>query len=412
MSNNTQSPELQMALAQVEAAAMQLDVNQAAREFLVRATEHRFSFTFLVDRTLACSEAYLSSLWPRPSRGGMSLGPAVTAEQAKALALVMRAKHGLYTDPEWHFLEGGGHLGVRLNRRELTDDEYVFALRSLARALGDRIGRGRQILAPDAGTDARTMAMIMDERAEMVGLEPDAFAGKPPLWGGRVLRERATGFGGAIAVEEAARSQRMPLKGAKVAVAGFGAVGAPAAGYLARLGASVVAASTPNGAIAAKRLDVPALEQHILEGNDITTFRGGEPMLRDELYGLDVHALVLAGTEIVDEQTARTIRAPLVCEVTRAMSVDADRRLVDHGTLVIPDLVGGGLGAYCSGHELRGTDPGSLDRLLENKARHVYFGVHRAAEERGVSLRTAAWTLGLERVLEQGRDSGRVTADG
>jgi glutamate dehydrogenase/leucine dehydrogenase len=408
--------ELAVAEAQEEPVARALNLSGRERRFLTTPRKaSRYSFPVHSGVEIDYAEAFLATFWPIPSRGGTRIHPTVTLDETVGLAMGMCPKHGLFADEEDWYLEGGGKLGVALDPKSMTRPEFVGAMRSLATALGDDIGPGVHVIAPDVGSDAGVMAIMMDERARSEGFQPDGFAGKPPLSGGRTVREPATGFGGAVAVREAAKRQGNPLRGARVAVCGYGAAGTAAAAYLIRLfGCVLEAASDVNGATRAldgRGLDVESLTDHVrTHGHPIGQFPGGAEIAREDIFGLDVDVLVLSAIGgLVDATTAEGIKASIVCEIGNAqMWPEAEAVLTDDDKVVIPDTLGGGLGSYASALELRGASPNGIWDRLEAKAVAVSDHVHGFAEERGLSLRTAAWSLGRQRVLDHARMCGRI----
>src|SRR5947207_1174215 len=73
--------------------------------------------------------------------------------------------------------------------------------------------------------------------------------GKPVEMGGSLGRREATGRGCMFVTREALAKLGMSLKGARVAVQGFGNVGSVAADLMAKEGAVVVAVSDKSGAV-------------------------------------------------------------------------------------------------------------------------------------------------------------------
>jgi glutamate dehydrogenase (NAD(P)+) len=256
---------------------------------------------------------------------------------------------------------------------------------------------------------------MMDERAKWLRFEPDAFSGKPPLWGGRAIREEATGQGGSLAADVAAARFGIQLRGARAAVIGYGAAGAPAARYLAAQGPRIVAVTSDRGAVVGRHLDVHELEQWVrINGKELTAFQGGDAMPPDEAFdkvaSMDVDVLVLAERSgMVNAEVARHVRARMVVEIVpAAVTPDGEAVLTERGTIVVPELIAGALGAYASGLELQGFDPEHIRRRLENRAREINHAVHQLAGEAGLTLRNAGWQIAVERFLRHARDVGVV----
>src|SRR5207344_3329939 len=104
------------------------------------------------------------------------------------------------------------------------------------------IGPDSDIPAPDVGTNAQTMAWIMDTVSMHRGYSvPGVVTGKPIAIGGSVGRADATGQGVVYTIEHTAARLGMELRGATVAVQGFGNVGEATARILHEAGTRVVA---------------------------------------------------------------------------------------------------------------------------------------------------------------------------
>src|SRR5262249_58987414 len=102
------------------------------------------------------------------------------------------------------------------------------------------IGPDQDIPAPDVYTDAQTMAWIMDTYSMMVGhTVTGVVTGKPVSVGGSMGRGEATAQGMVYVVEEACKVKKIPLRGATVAIQGFGNAGATAARLLAEKKAKI-----------------------------------------------------------------------------------------------------------------------------------------------------------------------------
>src|SRR5208282_4827623 len=97
----------------------------------------------------------------------------------------------------------------------------------------------------DIGTDSQTMAWIMDTYSQEQGYAvPGVVTGKPIEIGGSLGRNTSTGRGVVYSVEEACNYLKIKQdKTVKVAVQGFGEVGASAAVCSNELGLSVTAVS-------------------------------------------------------------------------------------------------------------------------------------------------------------------------
>src|SRR5207244_11356967 len=109
-------------------------------------------------------------------------------------------------------------------------------------------GPEKDIPAPDAGTNAATMAWIFDTYSMNKGHSVlGVVTGKPLTIGGSLGREEATARGALFCLISALREQGRTMAGTSVAVQGFGNVGSFFAKFVAELGAKVVAISDSTG---------------------------------------------------------------------------------------------------------------------------------------------------------------------
>jgi glutamate dehydrogenase/leucine dehydrogenase len=176
--------------------------------------------------------------------GGVRMAPDVSLEECVRLARAMTWKNAAAGLPH-----GGG-------KSVIFGDPHMPAAQkeSIVRAFADAIrDLSDYVPGPDMGTDELCMGWIKDETGRAVGL-PSAVGGIP-------LDEiGATGFGLAACVDVSSRFVGLELKGARVVVQGFGAVGKHVARFLAEMGAILVGASdTSCTLVDAAGLDVAAL---------------------------------------------------------------------------------------------------------------------------------------------------------
>ena len=117
--------------------------------------------------------------------------------------------------------------------------------------------------------------------------------------GGSLGRREATGRGVMIAARESAKHVGFNIKGATVAVQGFGNVGSISAELLASaVGATIVAVTDWKGGIFnAKGLDIPKLLDHVKQHKTVDGFPGAEPLSNADLFTLDVDILIPAALE-------------------------------------------------------------------------------------------------------------------
>lgn len=173
---------------------------------------------------------------------------------------------------------------------------------------------------------------------------------------GMKLTDLVTGYGVAVATLQGLHTLGRPIKGAKVAIQGFGSVGASAAKFLAENGVHVVAIADVLGTIFCEAgLDVPLLLARKDERGTIK--RDGLPADYEQLpaenwLGMEVDVLIPAAVaDAINEHNVATVMASLIVEGGNIpVTAGAEAVLFERNVLVIPDFIAnsGGAGLFVS----------------------------------------------------------------
>ncbi|WP_228479311.1 Glu/Leu/Phe/Val family dehydrogenase [Microbacterium atlanticum] len=346
-----------------------------------------------------------------PAKGGIRFRPSVDIDEVRALAMWMTWKCALVDLPY-----GGAKGGVAIDPRLHSRAELERVTRRYASELGEFIGPDRDIPAPDVGTDAQTMAWIMDTVSTGRGVTlPASVTGKPLGLGGSLGRADSTSLGLTIVALEALSSHGLLPYRPTAAVQGFGKVGAGAARLLADAGVRVVAVSDEYGAVyAAGGLDIRALEEHVRLTGTVTGFGGGEPLTGAALLELRVDVLAPCAIEgVLHAGNARRVQARIVVEGANGPTTpEADAILRARDVLVVPDILANAGGVIVSYFEwaqanqaYRWTSAEVEERLRERMT-ESWRQVHAASLRTGRSLRETATAIAVERVAEAHRLRG------
>lgn len=348
-----------------------------------------------------------------PYKGGIRYHPQVTIDEVKALSMWMTWKCAIANIPY-----GGGKGGIICNPKSLSDNELERITRRYAYAIADIIGPLTDIPAPDVYTGGKEMAWIMDTYSALKGnyLQPDVITGKPLSIGGSLGRNEATGRGVSITVREAAKKLDINLRGADVAIQGFGNAGQFAAKLLGEMGMKVVAASDSKGAIYNRDgFVVDSLLDHKLKNGTVAGFRGAASELSNsDLLELDCSVLVPAALENqITRSNAGKIRAKIVAEAANGPTTpDADDILHKNGILTIPDILANGGGVTVSYYEwlqnLRREywSEAEVNSKLDANISSAFNDVYENHKEFDVNMRKASTLLAINRVAEAMRIRG------
>ena len=242
------------------------------------------------------------------------------------------------------------------------------------------------IFGPDMGTDEICMAWVKDEIGRAVGL--------PPALGGIPLDEiGATGWGIRHAAEIGARDCGLNLRGARVAIQGFGAVGKASARFLAELGAVLIAVSDSRGAIHRPAgLDVMRLCALKGVGQSVVDLPDAERLHRDSILDVECDIWIPAARpDVVREDNVERLKTRLVLEGANIpITVAAEEALHGRGVLVIPDFIANAGGVICAAMEYQGATRTAAFAAIEEKIRANTNAVLEAVRAQHISPRRAA----------------------
>jgi glutamate dehydrogenase (NAD(P)+) len=340
-----------------------------------------------------------------PAKGGIRFHPAVDAAEVSALAASMSLKCSVVDLPF-----GGAKGGVRCDPAQLSIRELERLTRRYAWEIMPLLGPDKDVPAPDVNTDGRVMAWFYDTVSMATGeAAPGSVTGKPLSLGGTKGHASATSAG-VFSITGAVFSELdIPVDGARAVVQGFGKVGRPLVRRLDAAGMRVVAVSDIGGAIYnADGLDPADLAEHVARAGSVRGFDGGEGITQAEMWKLPCELAVPAALDnAIDECVAETIGAKLIVEAANCpTTTEADSILQDRDIVVVPDILAnaGGVTAsyfewaqsrqpYAWGEEL-------ASEQLRTRMQAGFSAVWGKSEALGVSLRRAAFALGVERIAE------------
>jgi len=343
--------------------------------------------------------------WRGPYKGGIRYHPIVNLDEVKALAAWMTFKTAVVDIPY-----GGAKGGVACNPRGLSIGELERLTRRYTAMIIDDIGPFRDVPAPDVGTDAQTMAWIMDTYSSLKGYSvPEVVTGKPIPLGGSYGREGATGRGVAICAREAAERIGFTLRGATAAIQGYGKVGYSAAENLSTMGIKIIAVTDIGGGVYnSKGFNPSELKAHERRTGSVAGFPGAQPITNEELFALKCDILVPAALEnVLTSLNAEAVDARMVVEGANGPTTpDADKILNEEGILVVPDILANAGGVTVSYFEWvqnlhRERWPlETVNQCLEDKMVNAFQAVYQLSQERKESMRTAAYILAVKKLAE------------
>ncbi|MBS4007278.1 MAG: Glu/Leu/Phe/Val dehydrogenase [Clostridium sp.] len=340
-----------------------------------------------------------------PCKGGIRFHPDVTIDEVKALSMWMTFKCGVVGLPY-----GGGKGGVICNPKEMSQGELERVSRGFIEAISSIIGPDKDIPAPDVYTNAQTMAWMMDTFSRLKGSNQfGVITGKPLILGGSLGRNEATAQGCIYTIIKAAEKLNLSLKGASVAVQGYGNAGFISARLLHELGCKLVAVSDSCGAV----YNEAGIDPHLLYDHKRTTgscinYQDYKRITNEELLELPVDILVPAALENqITSANAARIKAKIVAEAANGPTTpDADKILFANGTMVLPDILANAGGVTVSYFEwvqnlmnYYWSEQEVLDKLQVIMF-NAFEKVYEASKQFQVDMRTAAYIVSISRVAQ------------
>src|SRR5216683_64389 len=249
-----------------------------------------------------------------PGKGGIRYHPNVTLDEVKALAAWMTWKTAVVNVPF-----GGAKGGIICDPKRMSKSELERMTRRFASEILPLIGPDQDIPAPDVYTDSQTMAWIMDTYSMMKSHTiPGVVTGKPISIGGSLGRGEATAQGLVYVVEEACKVKKISLRGATVAIQGFGNAGATAARLLSDKKAKIIALSDTRGGV--------------------TNSRGIDPIKAIRYKERSGTVVGMPGASRVSN--AEAVKARIVAEAANGPTTPhADEILARRGITVLPDIL-------------------------------------------------------------------------
>ncbi|WOK98930.1 glutamate dehydrogenase 2 [Canna indica] len=337
-----------------------------------------------------------------PMKGGIRYHPEVDPDEVNALAQLMTWKTAVVDIPY-----GGAKGGIGCNPGELSKSELERLTRVFTQKIHDLIGIHTDVPAPDMGTNAQTMAWILDEYSKFHGHSPAVVTGKPIDLGGSLGREAATGRGVVYATKALLAEHGKSISGSTFIIQGFGNVGSWAAKILHEEGGKVIAIGDISGAIKNPNgIDIPALMKHKSEGGSVKDFKGADPLDKDELLVHECDVLIpsaLGG--VLNRENAADVKAKYIVEAANhPTDPEADEILSKKGVLILPDIYANAGGVTVSYFEwvqnIQGFmwDEDKVNMELQKYMTRSFSNLKTMCKTHDCNLRMGAFTLGVNRV--------------
>jgi glutamate dehydrogenase len=371
-----------------------------------------------------------------PYKGGIRYHQDVTVDEVKALSTWMSIKCATLDLPL-----GGGKGGIIVNPKELSEPELEQLSRGWVQRLYKYLGPLDDVPAPDVNTNWQIMSWMVDEYSKLVGhWTPGTFTGKPLSIGGSLGRDTATAQGGLYVLEAYLRGAPLsrgegdsqgglvsenqsktplppltggletnPLQWKKIVIQGAGNAGLNMIELIEKSGAILIGTSDSHcGIFSADGLDIAQIVELKKNKKSLAEYMGAKQITNAELLELDCDILIPAALENqITGDNVQNIKAKLILELANGpITPDADTVLFGKWIAVIPDILANAGGVTVSYFEQVQNNANyywsreEVQSKLKLKMETALAGVLKSANEHKVMLRTGAYVVAMERILE------------
>ena len=339
-----------------------------------------------------------------PSKGGVRFHPMVTRDEVAALSIWMTFKCSVTGIPY-----GGGKGGIIVDPKTLSSGELERLCRGYVDAIYPILGEKRDVPAPDVNTNGQIMAWMIDEYIKLSGEESfGTFTGKPVELMGSLGRTKATGLGISIIIARSLKSIGKDMRGARIAIQGFGNVGSFTAKCSHDMGAKIVAIAEWNTILFNENgLDIDALMQYKSDNKgSIKDFPGATEITAEQFWGLDVDVLSPCAMEnTINAETAPLIKTNLIVEGANGpTTLDGEEILNARGVTIVPDILANAGGVTVSYFEWVQNRYGyywsesEVEQKEETAMKDAFDAIYKIKTEYNVTMREAAYMHSIKRV--------------
>ncbi len=328
-----------------------------------------------------------------PGKGGIRMTPSVDKDEVARLARAMTWKCALAEIPF-----GGAKSGVIADPKSMTKEKKYEIIKAFSQALKN-VCPDLYVAAPDINTAEKEMEIFAKANGSKLSC-----TGKPKSMGGIPHELGSTGYGVYHATEIAARYKKINLKGATVAVEGFGNVGWFAAKYLSDAGAKLVAVSDSGGvAYLEKGLDFEQLDSVKKKKGSVVNYFGCTKLSSSEILKVKADILVTAAIpDLINVHDVDALKFKIIVEGSNIpMTSEVEELVHKKGILVVPDFVANAGGVISSYVEFIGGTPQKMFKMVKEKVRKNTELVLRESFKRKCKPRDVAMEIAKKRVLKK-----------
>lgn len=327
-----------------------------------------------------------------PGKGGIRMTPSVSVEEVYKLARTMTWKCAMAELPF-----GGAKAGIIADAKKLTPQGKDLIVAAFSEALKP-VCPSIYVSAPDMNIAEHEMEVFAEANGSR-----KACTGKPKSMGGLPHELGSTGYGTYLAAKAGAEHISLDLKGARVAIEGFGNVGTFAMKFLSGEGARIVAVSDSRGTIYyEKGLDYEKMMKTKEEKGSVTNYGQGKVLGCGDIVGVDADILITAAIpDLITDANIGRVKAKLIAEGSNIpMEHRLEEELHRKGVMVIPDFVANAGGVISSYVEYIGGNEKEMFAMIEGKITKNTRIMLEHSRSSNKSPRESAMEIAVQRVRD------------
>ncbi len=325
-----------------------------------------------------------------PGKGGIRMTPTVNEEEVSRLARAMTLKNALANIPF-----GGAKSGIAFDPKTADAKKKKKIIEWFAKELKPVL-ISRYIAGPDVNMAEGDMAVFVKAAGNK-----RAATGKPKKLGGLPHELGSTGFGVAEATQIALTHRNLPVKGATVAIEGFGNVGVFAAKFLSEMGCKIVADSDSRGTVFLPAgFNIAQLIKIKAKTGSVVNYPGAEKLSNTAIFELPIDVLIPAALpDVINEKNVGKVKAKIIVEGANIpMREEFEVALHKRGVLIVPDITANAGGVISSYAEHMDYKADRMFKMVKEKVSAAVRATLAEAQESGITPRTAALAIALKRL--------------
>ena len=347
-----------------------------------------------------------------PYKGGVRYHPGANQNEVKALSSLMTWKTALVDIPF-----GGAKGGIQVSPGKLSKSELLNLTKRYTLSIDKFLGPNTDIPSPDLGTNAQTMAWMMDAYGSVHGYTPSIVTGKPVELGGSIGRDSATGRGVVYIIDEICKKSNIEPNNQALVIQGFGQVGK----WIAKLAFDkkykIIAISDVSGGIYDNNgINIDELIKHYNLNKTFKDYKNVNSITNDELLNLKCDFLVPAAIErVINANNANDIKCEFVIEAANhPVTPEADEILQSRNIDVFPDTLvnsGGVIVSYFEWIQNLYQHHWEIDRVnseLKKIITKAFDEVYDNSRRNKINYRLSALSIGLDRVIHTANLRGYI----